>query len=118
MTKHRRLLLATLTAGTMLTAFGTWAAPLSALVTPALDIQANGTLVHPVDADEDDEFEGANYRRDHHDDDDDHEDEDEDDDDDFGMGGGKQHSPAPAGTVTPPDNGLILKGSTPKVVVN
>ncbi|NML73592.1 hypothetical protein HHL25_05570 [Rhizobium sp. S-51] len=117
MTKHRRLLLATLTAGTMLTAFGTWAAPLSALVSPARDIQANGTLVHPVDADEDDEFEGANYRKHHHDDGDDHEDED-DDEDDFGMRGGKQHSPAPAGTVTPPDNGLILKGSTPKVVVN
>ena len=62
-------------------------------------------------ADYDDEHEG--YRRfgggheRHH----------EDDDDDHGRNYG-QNGPAPAGSTTPPDNGLILKGTAPKVQVN
>ena len=46
--------------------------------------------------------------------DDDH-DEQDDDDDDCQSG---PHSPAPAGTVTPPQNGLFGNGAPPQVQVN
>lgn len=42
--------------------------------------------------------------------------DDEDDDDGWAPTG--QNAPAPAGTATPPDNGLFLKGATPSVQVN
>ena len=40
-----------------------------------------------------------------------------DDDDDYGYRGGAA-GPAPAGTVTPPNNGLFGSGAAPKVKVN
>lgn len=45
-----------------------------------------------------------------------HHEDDDDEDDDGGRFG--QNGPAPAGSATPPDNGLILKGTAPKVQVN
>ena len=54
-------------------------------------------------------------------DDDDHEDEDEDEDEDEEEKGpcfGATMSPAPAGSVTPPDNGLFVTGTTPQVKSN
>ncbi|MGX0975921.1 hypothetical protein ACSSVY_001631 [Roseovarius sp. MBR-51] len=54
-----------------------------------------------------------------HDEDDDEEDDDEgegDDDDDNGRDGAR--NPAPAGTVTPPQNGLFGTGAPPQVKVN
>ena len=48
------------------------------------------------------------------DDDDDCYEEEEEDDDDCGTGG---RNPAPAGTVTPPQNGLFGNGAPPEVQV-
>jgi len=48
-------------------------------------------------------------------DDDDHEDEDEEE---KGPCFGATMSPAPAGSVTPPDNGLFVTGTTPQVKSN
>ena len=64
------------------------------------------------DDDDDDRRRRDHLRRDRDDDDDD------DDDDDNGRYGRTQRSPAPAGTVAPPNNGLFLQGSKPKVQVN
>lgn len=127
MLKNRRLILASLLSGTVLAAAGAIAAPLAILGTSASDHVATGAQVRPVDWDETEGDDG--WRKDtkrHHYDDDDGEhgddDEDEDDDDDDDDNGGRQHgravSPAPVGTVAPPNNGLILQGSTPKVQVN
>jgi hypothetical protein len=53
---------------------------------------------------------------DDHDDDDENDDDEEDDDkDDDGAGA---RSPAPAGTVAPPQNGLFGTGAPPQVKVN
>ena len=35
-----------------------------------------------------------------------------------GYGRTGRNGPAPAGSTTPPDNGLFLKGAAPKVQVN
>lgn len=60
--------------------------------------------------------------RDGDDDDDDEDDGDDDDDegadDDDGSRGAASASPAPAGTVAPPANGLFGSGAMPKVKVN
>jgi hypothetical protein len=60
------------------------------------------------DDDDDDEDDD---RYDDDDDDDEHHDEDDDDDDDDEGG----RSPAPAGSVVPPDNGLFNSGAKPSV---
>ena len=55
---------------------------------------------------------------DDHDSGDDDDDEGNDDDDDDGFPGDTAAGPAPAGTVTPPDNGLFGSDAAPKVKVN
>jgi hypothetical protein len=60
---------------------------------------------------DDDEHEGHRHLRGEH------ERHHEDGDDDDGWRFGRNGS-APAGSTTPPDNGLILKGTAPKVQVN
>ena len=44
-----------------------------------------------------------------------HDDDDDDDDDDDG---GRGRNPTPAGSITPPHNGLFGNGAPPKVQVN
>lgn len=57
--------------------------------------------------------------RDRSDDDDDNDDDDDDCDDDDDDGGCRgASSPAPAGTVAPPQNGLFGSGAAPRVQVN
>ena len=80
MKTHRKLLLATLAAGTMLTAFGIGAAPLSVLVSPAPDASASGALIHTVDSDDGDDVKRAKYQGRYHDK---HDDDDDDDDDEI-----------------------------------
>ncbi len=77
-----------------------------------------------VDDDKEDEGlrAGGNDDDDNEDDDEDEdEDEDEDDDDecdDDDGACGAAKNPAPAGTVTPPENGLFGSGTPPKAQVN
>lgn len=61
------------------------------------------------DDDDDDDDDG---------DDDGDDDDDDDCDDDEGDCGVRMRTPAPAGTVAPPANGLFLDGTPPKVKVN
>lgn len=65
----------------------------------------------------DDDRHRDRIRRDHHDDDDDDDDfdDDHDEDDDAPAGRG---TPAPAGTVAPPANGLFGTGAPPSAVTN
>ncbi len=72
-----------------------------------------------VSADDDDGDDGGRVRRGYDDADDEDCDEDEDDDDDdddacIGVPG----NPAPAGTATPPANGLFGTGAPPVAVTN
>ncbi|ATG48836.1 hypothetical protein CEW89_15420 [Celeribacter ethanolicus] len=69
-------------------------------------------LVLASDDDDDDRWRDGS-RRGHDDDDDDC---DDDDDDDDCRGGAR--SPAPAGSVAPPQNGLFGTGAPPQVQVN
>lgn len=77
---------------------------------------ANLTVIK-MEHDDDDDHKGYGERSgygDHDDDHDDgHEDDDDDDDDASAMA-----SPAPAGTVAPPQNGLFGSDAAPKVDVN
>lgn len=126
MLKNRRLILATLLSGTALAAAGAIAGPLVLLGTPASHDVENGGRVQPVDWDEEEDDNGwrKDTKRHHHGehgrhhDDDEHGDDDDDDDDNGGRQHGRAGSPAPVGSVAPPNNGLILQGSTPKVQVN
>jgi hypothetical protein len=76
------------------------------------------------DDDDGDRESGRSYRSnddDHRDGDDDDDDDDgggDDDEDDDGSLGAGSASPAPAGTVAPPANGLFGSGAMPKVKVN
>jgi hypothetical protein len=65
-------------------------------------------------SDDDDDDDDREYRRVPRRHDGDHEDEDDHDDD--GASGGR--NPAPAGSVSPPQNGLFGKGAPPQVKVN
>jgi hypothetical protein len=118
MKTRRTLLLATIAAGGLFVAFASGAVPLSASPFRTVDggrLEARTMLVD--DHERDDEERSAKHDRDH------------------GHGGGEHHAardhngdggerrgagngPAGAGSATPPDNGLILKGTTPKVQVN
>ena len=69
---------------------------------------------HILVSGDDDEHEYQNGAR-HDDDDDDDDDCGDDDDDDCDA---NARNPAPAGTVTPPQNGLFGNGSPPQVQVN
>ena len=74
-------------------------------------------LVLASDDDDDDDRGWREGSRRGHDDDDDDDDDDCDDDDDDDCRGGARN-PAPAGTVTPPQNGLFGNGAPPRVQVN
>jgi hypothetical protein len=77
-------------------------------------------LVVASDDDDDDDNrwrEGSRRGHDDDDDDDDDDDCDDDDDDDDDCRSGAR-SPAPAGTVAPPQNGLFGNGAPPQVQVN
>lgn len=120
MNKNRRLILASLLSGTVLAAAGALAAPLAGFDPPLSGDAVSDALTHAVGWDrKDDDRRRTDQRRQHHDDDDDDDDHDDDDDDrEHGRNGRSQPLPAPVGTVAPPNNGLILQGSTPKVQVN
>lgn len=113
MKEHRRLLLATLISGTVLAAFDAFAVPLPFFSSAVPGEAASRSMIHTVDADDDDVWLTGQQRHD-----DDGEDDDDDDDDDNERNGRSRPSPLPAGPTTPPNNGLILRGSTPKVQVN
>lgn len=112
MKEHRRLLLATLISGTVLAALDAFAAPLHFFSSAVPAEVASRSMIHTVDADDDDVWLTGQQR--HSDDGED----DDDDDDDSDRNGRSRPSPLPAGPTTPPNNGLILRGSTPKVQVN
>lgn len=88
--------------------------PLSALFD---DADHAGSLYLASDDDDDDDRWRKGSRRGHDDDDDDDDDDDCDDDDgdddDCRRSGAR--SPAPAGTVAPPQNGLFGNGTPPQV---
>ncbi len=78
-------------------------------------------------ASDDDDDDNDDEDDDHDDDDDDERDDDNaycddddhgEDDDEKGPCLGAAMSPAPAGSVTPPDNGLFVTGTTPQVKSN
>lgn len=73
-------------------------------------------LASAEDADDNDRWQGGARRG--HDDDDDDDNDDCDDSDDDDDCRGSTRSPAPAGTVAPPQNGLFGNGAPPKVRVN
>ncbi|WP_158969344.1 hypothetical protein [Chachezhania sediminis] len=81
------------------------------------DAVAGGSLIlASADEDEDDDH-GRGFLskfRMGHDDDDEDDDDDDDDDDSYGSA----QSPAPAGSVAPPQNGLFGNGAPPKVQMN
>lgn len=94
--------------------------PLSAV----LDDGSGAAQLILIDDEEDDDDDDDSPRKKRQaasddDDDDDGEDDDDDDDDcDDDEGGCKNaKSPAPAGTVAPPQNGLFSNGTAPKVEV-
>ncbi len=120
MLKNRRLILATLLSGTVLAAAGAIAGPLVLLGSPASHDAANGARVQSVGWDEEEDDDGwrKDTKRHHHGERGRHHDDDDDDDDEGGRQHGRAGSPAPVGSVAPPNNGLILQGSTPKVQVN
>ena len=89
---------------------------------PLLDSEDAKGLLTLVDDDDDDENEGYGNKRAGKHDDDDHGDDDDDDDDDDdcdddGGSCGAGRSPAAAGSVAPPQNGLFEKGAAPQAVV-
>lgn len=130
MKNNRNLLFATIAAGSLLAGFGAWAAGFAVPLSPASSATTADTLVQPISADDDDDDDDGKVRiygqerrhedrrgayadgKRHHDD------EDDDDDRTEGYGRANGAGPAPAGSTTPPDNGLILKGSVPKVQMN
>ncbi|MCA3574724.1 MAG: hypothetical protein IOC86_12470 [Aestuariivirga sp.] len=93
--------------------------PAADAVETILDTAQGTTPLILVDDDDDEKDEGP--RRGGNDDDDNEDDDDEDDndecDDDDGACGAARN-PAPAGTVTPPENGLFGSGTAPKAQVN
>jgi len=80
----------------------------------ASPIRVSGHDNDDDDDDDDDDDEGGWLRR-GHDDDDDCDDEEDGDDD---ACKGAQGTPAPAGTVAPPANGLFGDGAPPVAVTN
>jgi hypothetical protein len=79
------------------------------------------TLVDDDEKDDDHEYAGSTGKRDHDDDDEKDDDDDEDDDDcedDDGESCSGSMNPAPAGKVSPPQNGLFGNGEPPRVQVN
>ncbi len=114
--------LAILTGTTLLAAaigIPTWSAMASPGRTPAETVRtlfedgAAGRAFHLADWDgDDDDDDDHDCRASYGDDDDDHTDDDDDDDDDCGN---TAMNPAPAGSVTPPQNGLFGNGAAPQV---
>lgn len=117
MTKTLSLLLASaaLTAGLGLPAYSAMHASaqgdLMKPIQTLLDSGAADGLLVLVDDDEDDDDEGGSLKRGESDDED-----DDECDDDEGSCSGAAASPAPAGSVAPPQNGLFENG-TPQVQV-
>ena len=119
MKTRRTLLLASIAAGGLLVAFASAAVPLSASRFGGDDEGRSTAHARPAGYREGGESDRHHERKAERDHDRRHAERDhdgEEDDDDEGRGG--QTGPAKAGTATPPDNGLIRKGSTPKVQMN
>lgn len=112
MTTRRTLLLTTIAAGGILAAFAGGAAALSGSHFRIGDDHGPGRHATRVDYREGHEGDRHHERRAERD----HERRYAEHDDDEGRGG--QAGPARAGSTPPPDNGLIRKGSTPKVQSN
>ena len=124
MTKTLTLLLAA-TALSATIAVPAWSAMRAAM--PGLAQAAPQlTLVDDDEKDDDHEYTGSTGKRDRDDDDEDDDDgedddDDEDDDDcedDDGESCSGSMNPAPAGKVSPPQNGLFGNSQPPKVQVN
>lgn len=77
--------------------------------------QVSDWLILASDDDDDEDDDDHDDDDDAYCDDDDHEDDDEEE---KGPCFGATMSPAPAGSVTPPDNGLFVTGTTPQVKSN
>lgn len=107
----RNLVLAVVAVGGISIAYAAGAASFPQKIVSGIDAAGWDHSFRKADYDDDDDHEG--YRRfggeheRHHD--------DGDDDDGWTYG---RSGAAPTGSTTPPDNGLILKGTAPKVQVN
>lgn len=84
----------------------------------ALDGADAAAPVIRVSGDDDDDEGGWLRIGDDDDDEDEEDDDDEDCDDDDGACGGAAANPAPAGSTTPPANGLFGNGKPPVAVTN
>lgn len=112
-----------LTAAIGLPAWGAMSATITGSSRPFAGIADAGKDAQPLVLASDDDDDDREYRRSvrrGHDDDDDREFRrssryGHDDDDDDGDSG---RNPAPAGSITPPQNGLFGNGTPPKVQVN
>ena len=107
-----------LTAAIGLPAWSAMQAPAEGILRPFAALFGEGSQTMPLVLASDDDPRGwrDGVRRGHDDDDGDDDDCDEgDDDDDCDVG---SPNPAPAGTVTPPQNGLFGSGAPPQVQVN
>ncbi len=123
MKKTISILFAT-TALTVAVAIPAWSAmrapasgPAAETVEAVLDTTQGAAPLILVDDDDDGEDEDEGPRKGGDDDDSNEDDDDEECDDDDGACGGAKN-PAPAGTVTPPENGLFGSGTPPKVQMN
>jgi len=121
MNARRTLLLASVAAGGLLVAFASGAVALSVARSQAADdrgAERHARLAEHRDGGE----HGRHHKRKAEREDGDrraggeHDEDHEDDEGDEGRGG--RSSPAAAGSTAPVDNGLIRKGSAPKVRVN
>jgi hypothetical protein len=114
------------TALTAAVAFPAWSAmrapapgPAAETVEVILDTAQSAAPLILVDDDDDGDDDGLRVGGnddDDNEDDDDEDDDDECDDDDGACGAAK--NPSPAGTFTPPENGLFGSGTPPKAQVN
>jgi hypothetical protein len=108
----------TLTAAISVTAWSAMRTPAGADGRPFAAVFENGQEALPlvfVSNDDDDDRHHRRSGHGHDDHDDDDHDDDDDDDDDGGNGG---RSPAPAGTVAPPQNELFGTGAPPQIKMN
>ncbi len=121
MNTRRILLLASIAAGGLFVAAASGAAPLSVSSFGADSATEPAKHTYLADYRDDDEGDRQHERNIKHESDDDQvgqRNDGEDDDDDDDEAGGRWNGPAPVGSATTPDNGLIRKGSTPKVQMN
>jgi hypothetical protein len=106
----RSLLVAAVAVGGISIAYAAGAASFPQKIVSGIEAAGWDHSFRKADYDED-EYEGHHHVRGEHE----RHHEDDDDDDDWSY---RRNGLAPAGSTTPPDNGLILKGTAPKVQVN